>query len=188
MRNFLFAVFLHAVFSVSVFSNGIHVVRPGDNLTRIAAVYGVSISDLVQWNALKSANDIRAGQKLTVRKDESTSAKLQFSVPVHGSIAVSYSTSRDTPNPGVWYSVRNGAEVRSAAAGKVLRIDELRGYGRYILIDHGGGWTTLYSHLDSIAVEKGSRVSEGQLLGRGKGRIFFLAAYQGRPVNPNQIL
>jgi hypothetical protein len=39
------------------------------------------------------------------------------------------------------------------------------GYGNYIIIDHGSGWQTLYAHLNSRSVSRGSRVSRGQKIG-----------------------
>ncbi len=39
------------------------------------------------------------------------------------------------------------------------------GYGNYIVIDHGGGWQTLYAHLNSRAVSAGNSVSRGQRIG-----------------------
>lgn len=41
-----------------------------------------------------------------------------------------------------------------------------RGYGNLVLLDHGEGYYTLYAHLDSIAVERGARVDEGDMLGQ----------------------
>jgi len=39
------------------------------------------------------------------------------------------------------------------------------GYGHYVTIDHGGGIQTLYSHLSSTAVNKGDKVTRGQVIG-----------------------
>ena len=41
-------------------------VRSGDTLSRIAKVFGVSVSDLVNWNGISSHSTLRPGQKLTV--------------------------------------------------------------------------------------------------------------------------
>jgi len=41
-------------------------VRSGDSLTRIAQVFGVSVSDLVNWNGISKHSTLRVGQKLTV--------------------------------------------------------------------------------------------------------------------------
>lgn len=39
------------------------------------------------------------------------------------------------------------------------------GYGNYVVVDHGGGVTTLYAHLSTVSVSKGQTVSQGTVLG-----------------------
>jgi LysM repeat protein len=41
-------------------------VRSGDTLSRIAQVFGVTVSDLVNWNGISRQTTLRVGQKLTV--------------------------------------------------------------------------------------------------------------------------
>jgi membrane-bound lytic murein transglycosylase D len=41
-------------------------VRTGDTLSRIAQVFGVSVSELVDWNGISTRSTLRPGQKLTV--------------------------------------------------------------------------------------------------------------------------
>jgi LysM repeat protein len=43
-----------------------HVVKKGENLTRIAGIYGVSIAQIMSWNGLTDAGKIRVGQSLVV--------------------------------------------------------------------------------------------------------------------------
>lgn len=59
-----------------------------------------------------------------------------------------------------------GTPVYAAADGKVVRADDngRYQYGKYILIDHGNGLTTLYAHLSGFAVSSGN-VTKGQLIG-----------------------
>ena len=39
------------------------------------------------------------------------------------------------------------------------------GYGNYVVVDHGGGYTTLYAHMTSISVSEGQMVAQGDTLG-----------------------
>ncbi|MFC7329485.1 M23 family metallopeptidase [Marinactinospora rubrisoli] len=58
--------------------------------------------------------------------------------------------------------------VRASAPGTVTTVRNLgnESYGRYIVIDHGGGITTLYAHLNSFNVSVGQRVSTGTIIGK----------------------
>lgn len=60
-----------------------------------------------------------------------------------------------------------GDPVVASAAGRVTVVRNLgnTSYGRYVVIDHGGGWTTYYAHLNSQAVSVGQQVSRGQRIG-----------------------
>ncbi|MFF5175046.1 peptidoglycan DD-metalloendopeptidase family protein [Micromonospora sp. NPDC000089] len=61
-----------------------------------------------------------------------------------------------------------GDPVVASAPGTVDRVTDLGGtsYGRYVRIDHGGGWTTYYAHLDGFNVSVGQSVGYGQVIGR----------------------
>jgi hypothetical protein len=60
-----------------------------------------------------------------------------------------------------------GDPVVAAAAGVVTTAvpDGTRGYGRYVVVDHGNGESTLYAHLEVVHVGKGQSVDQGTLLG-----------------------
>lgn len=64
-------------------------------------------------------------------------------------------------------STSRRAPVLAAAAGQVTRVENLgsRSYGMWLEIDHGGGTTTRYAHLRSIAVAVGDQVATGQQVG-----------------------
>ena len=60
-----------------------------------------------------------------------------------------------------------GEPALAAAAGVVSRVEDLgsRSYGRYVIVDHGNGDTTLYAHMDATWVQPGQRVDQGAILG-----------------------
>ena len=58
-----------------------------------------------------------------------------------------------------------GAAIVAADGGTVIKAEYSGGYGNCIIIDHGGGMSTLYAHLNSMSVGVGSSVSQGQTIG-----------------------
>jgi murein DD-endopeptidase MepM/ murein hydrolase activator NlpD len=90
-----------------------------------------------------------------------------------------------------------GAPVYAVKAGKVAfaRGEDMPGYGRYVVIDHGGGFTTLYAHLQELLVEAGGEVAQGQSIGRvgstgstyGVG-LHFETRQDGKITDPEQLL
>ncbi len=61
-----------------------------------------------------------------------------------------------------------GTSVYAADEGKIVRVDyngRSYQYGRYILVDHGNGLSTLYAHLSETAISEGQSVTKGQLIG-----------------------
>lgn len=76
-------------------------------------------------------------------------------------------------HPGLDVGVESGTMVRAAAAGVVAAVgDGADGSGRYVILDHGGGWTTLYARNSRVLVTAGQSVARGEVIamvGRGDG-------------------
>ncbi|MGN1347006.1 MAG: murein hydrolase activator EnvC family protein [Eubacteriales bacterium] len=66
---------------------------------------------------------------------------------------------------GIDLACDNGTPIYAAAGGTVLRSESHPSYGNYVLIDHGGGISTLYAHMSSYAVTAGETVAAGQTIG-----------------------
>jgi len=62
---------------------------------------------------------------------------------------------------GIDIAADQGADVCAALQGTVLETGRSAIYGNYIVLDHGGGVTTSYSHLKSIVAKPNARVSQG---------------------------
>ena len=58
------------------------------------------------------------------------------------------------------------APVKAARSGKVISATANRGMGKYVIISHGRGITTLYGHLSAIDVVPAQRVRQGQVIGK----------------------
>ena len=68
---------------------------------------------------------------------------------------------------GVDYAAPRGTPIRSSGDGKVIYRGIRNGYGRTVIVQHGGNITTLYAHMTGYAAKArvGSRVKQGQTIG-----------------------
>ncbi len=72
---------------------------------------------------------------------------------------------RDDYHAATDIACAQGTSIFAADGGKVLRAEWHWSYGYYVLIDHGGGLSTLYAHCTSLAVSAGQTVQKGQTVG-----------------------
>jgi murein DD-endopeptidase MepM/ murein hydrolase activator NlpD len=67
---------------------------------------------------------------------------------------------------GVDLRAPTGTPVLASAAGEIIHAGRgLKGYGRLAVVDHGGGWTSVYAHLSRVDVRVGDHVTRGEKLG-----------------------
>ena len=66
---------------------------------------------------------------------------------------------------GIDIGASYGSPVYAAAAGVATKSYDASGFGNYVTINHGNGYTTLYGHMSSVIVSTGQSVSQGQVIG-----------------------
>ena len=69
-----------------------------------------------------------------------------------------------TDNPGIDIKGQPGSPIRSTMSGVVTTITYIRGYGTTIIIDHGGGFYTVYSHVTNIQTSVDSEIRSGDVI------------------------
>jgi len=94
-----------------------------------------------------------------------------------------------------WEYIFNKPIVASNSGTVTKAIYSNKGYGNYIIIDHGGNNFTLYGHCASLAVKKGDYVTQGQTIayvgstGNSTGpHLHFEIRLNGTPVNPEPLV
>jgi len=187
-----------------------HTVTAGDSLSSLADDYGVTVEDIIAYpaNGLTDAGGpLAAGQKLVIPGGSKPFVE-QYAVaysgpipanarigsgafvwPASGPITQSYWAAHPALDIGGWA----GAPVKAADSGYVTLAAGgwNTGYGNYVIVDHGNGFSTLYSHLNSVFVAPGESVARGEQIGtvgstgNSTGPHLHLEIrYQGVPRNP----
>jgi septal ring factor EnvC (AmiA/AmiB activator) len=97
------------------------------------------------------------------------------------------------------FTVSNGLTIRASQGGDVLAVfdgqvifaDYFKGYGNMIIIDHGGGYFSLYGHASRITKKVGSSVARNEAIAvvgdvdsADGPKVYFEIRYQGKPVDP----
>ena len=93
---------------------------------------------------------------------------------------------------GVDIAAPKNASILAANDGTVATVvNGSTGYGKYVIVDHGGGYLTLYAHCNSISVKAGSKVKKGQeiakvgMTGSATGyHLHFEVRINGEVVDP----
>ncbi|HEU5310451.1 MAG TPA: peptidoglycan DD-metalloendopeptidase family protein, partial [Candidatus Eisenbacteria bacterium] len=92
--------------------------------------------------------------------------------PVTGRVARSFGQQKNprfnttTFNSGVDIAATFGASITAVAKGRVDYVNWLEGYGKCAIINHGGGFYTLYANASEILVSVGKDVAAGETIGR----------------------
>ncbi|UOO93546.1 murein hydrolase activator EnvC family protein [Vitreoscilla stercoraria] len=115
----------------------------------------------------------------------------RMALPATGMITGRFGSAR--PSGGTWKGIfiqNQGASVHTVAEGEVVYAATLQGYGSTVIVDHDGGYMTVYSGLASIQVSTGeqltsrARIGSSGRLPSGEQGTYFEVRYQTRAMNP----
>ena len=116
-------------------------------------------------------------------------APSRYLLPVAGRLAAGFGTLApgQAQSRGISILAGSGAQVVAPGAGRVAFAGPYRGYGLIVIIEHGGGWTSLVTGLAQLDCRVGDQLVAGGSLGRaGPDRPLLTLELrrQGQPVNP----
>lgn len=92
---------------------------------------------------------------------------------------------------GVFIRAAAGEDVKAVADGQVVFADWLRGFGNMVIVDHGGGYMSLYGNNEAMLKRAGDTVRTGETIGTvgasggsQETGVYFEIRHQGRPIDP----
>ena len=140
--------------------------------------------------------DDRARGKLSGSKGSGvfTKSRLKLVSPITTNYRITqrFRPKRNRKHQGIDLAGKKGSPIFSAGSGRVVYVGRrFSGYGKMVLIDHGKGVATLYSHLNKYFVRSGQTVHRRQIIGtmgrtgRATGvHLHFEVMEDKIPINP----
>lgn len=117
---------------------------------------------------------------------------------VSSAFKIKRKSSNSKSHLGIDLVAKKGEQVVASSQGTVIIADDStlhKNYGKVVVIDHGEATLSMYLHMDSIAVNKGDRVKQGQSIGKvgetGQAtgpHLHFEILAAGRHVDPASIV
>lgn len=141
------------------------------------------------------------GGKIVTNVADASLAGLKFAalkgklaLPVAGELLARFGQARAGGGPawkGLFIRTKVGQPVRTVASGAVVFADWLRGFGNLLIVDHGGGYLSLYSNNESLYKQAGDTVHAGDVIaatgdtgGQEETGLYFELRRQGQPFDP----
>ena len=122
------------------------------------------------YKRIKAENN-RIGEARSINS-ELNFFKDKFIMPVDGIITGVYGSQRilngkpKWPHYGIDIAAKQGTQIKSSATGIVtMAEDDLYYTGGTIIMDHGHGISTIYSHLENVLVSVGDKINQGDIIG-----------------------
>ena len=122
------------------------------------------------------------------------SLKGRLKLPVRGELVNQFGTPREesgAPWKGLFIRSITGETVHAIADGRVVYADWLRGFGNLLIVDHGGGYMSLYANNEGLLRQVGEMVRSGDPVahvgasgGHEESGLYFELRRDGKPFDP----
>jgi septal ring factor EnvC (AmiA/AmiB activator) len=109
-------------------------------------------------------------QQRALKAKEFPKLKGQLAWPAEGRVITKFGRQWNpklkttTENPGIDIKGKPGSEIRVVLGGIVTTITFIRGFGTTIIVDHGNGFYTVYSHVTNVEINEDSEVRGGDVI------------------------
>ena len=120
--------------------------------------------------------------------------KGKLHLPVRGNVVNRFGALREDSGiswKGLFIKAGEGEDVKSIADGRVVFADWLRGFGNLMIIDHGGGFMSLYGNNQALLRKVGDAVAAGDSIasvgnsgGNEAAGLYFELRHQSKPFDP----
>jgi murein DD-endopeptidase MepM/ murein hydrolase activator NlpD len=158
---------------------------------RLRGLFGATTSELPSDVWLPPTDGAGRPHPADTRNIAKRSIPSSWPLTERGFVTQGLETGEKGDHPGLDIAVPTDSYVRAAGAGTVVDVGEDPVYGRFVIIDHGDGYTSLYGHASLTLVTPGEQVRQDEViaLSGSTGRstaphLHFEILKDGKPVDP----
>ncbi|WP_148714609.1 murein hydrolase activator EnvC family protein [Chitinolyticbacter meiyuanensis] len=140
---------------------------------------------------VRTVNQAEPDRSLNGRQFAALKGRLRL--PLKGEVIGRFGATRaeGTTWKGVFIRAASGQPVKAVAGGEVVFADWLRGFGNLIIVDHGGGFLSLYAANESLLKQVGDQIGPGDTIatsgnsgGMAESGVYFELRKNGQPIDP----
>lgn len=177
--------------------------RVNDELAEQKAVFSEKLAELRRLIGINKSREKHKAAELAAIKQQILEAQAKNAVaalgtsnkgfiwPLNGNVTSYYGARWGRMHTGIDIDGYSGQPIVAAKEGQVVLASYYSGYGNAVIVDHGGGYSTLYAHMSSFNTSNGAYVKQGAVIGyvgcTGNctgDHLHFEVRVNGEPVDP----
>ena len=175
--------------------------RDEDRLTKLIEQLAKTLSKDRESRKDRRVDRIQQkGQPVEVDADESFVGRAfktlqgKLKLPTRGELKGRFGSPREDGGvtwKGLFIRAEAGQTVKAVADGRVVYADWLRGFGNLLIVDHGGGYMSLYGNNESLLKQIGEKIQSGETVasvgssgGALESGVYFELRHEGKPFDP----
>lgn len=128
----------------------------------IRVLFGTSNPDVPSEVWLPPASG--SGRRGAAGRTLGATAPLSWPLTQRGFVTQRLADGEDGEHPGLDIAVPTDSYIRAAGGGTVVDVGEDEVYGRFVVLDHGDGYTSLYGHASLTLVDRGQQVRQNEII------------------------
>lgn len=144
-----------------------YIIQAGDTISSISRKFNMPVNTLISVNNLQNT-PLYIGKSILVNtaNNEPSVDNAKFNWPLVGRLLISFGTQKNgLVSNGINIMAKRGSSVKSIADGIVIYAGrQVESLGNVVLIQHEGGWISVYGYLQNINVQAGDHITQGQII------------------------
>ena len=175
--------------------------RDEDRLTKLIDQLAKALAkDRIDRKERRADRIQQKGQSVDTEADDSfigrafQTLKGKLKLPTRGELQGRFGAQREDGGvtwKGLFIRADTGQTVKAVADGRVVYADWLRGFGNLLIVDHGGGYMSLYGNNESLLKQVGEKALSGETVasvgssgGALESGVYFELRHEGKPFDP----